>query len=69
MSSNQTRKPILKAIAETSKTVGNCELKILQVLSVTHDNSNNEKRSSSYQPDTVNSIHLLPYLIQVLSFN
>ena len=69
MSSNQTRKPILKAIAETSKTVGNCELKILQVLSVTHDNSNNEKHSSSCQPDTVNSIHLLPYLIQVLSFN
>ena len=69
MSSNQTRKLILKAIAETSETVGNCELKLLQVLSVAHDNSNNEKHSSSYQPDTVNSIHLLPCLMEVLSFN
>ena len=28
--SNQTGKPILKAMAETLKTVGNCELKVLQ---------------------------------------
>ena len=46
MSSNQTGKPILKAIAKTLKTVGNCELKILQTLSlVAHDNPNNEKHS------------------------
>ena len=46
MSSKQTGKPILKDIAKTLKTVGNCGLKICQALSsVAHHNSNNEKHS------------------------
>ena len=43
MSSNQAGKLFLEAITEILKTVGNCELKILQALSAAHYNSNNEK--------------------------
>ena len=46
MLSKQTGKPILKDIAKTLKTVGNCGLKICQALSsVAHHNSNNEEHS------------------------